>query len=184
MATRKSTGAAKKAAPLFKMKPLGKADLWDMVRLIGKIGITTVFDAIPKDLSKAADFHPPMMMNDKGEAVPMPRDKWTDAQQEAETQAVIANNKISLAVSGTVLQNLGTCEAEVDSLLARSIGKTPEEFNAMFDEDITGYVKLIDQFVTREGFTDFFMEAFKLLQDTAKSPTFSSAGTVVQSMRS
>lgn len=168
-----SAKAAEKAAD-FNMQPLTAADVWDFVRIIGKIGLKQIMESVPADLIKKARFNKPMMQNRSGKIVEMPRSKWTDRQIQAETDAEIARDQLSLSIVAAVMDNIGVCEDDVNNLLARSIGKTKDDIIRMPAGD---YIDLISQFTSRDEFADFFERALKLAGIRMKSPTSSPADT-------
>ena len=170
-----STKAAGKAAH-FNMNPLTAADVWDFVRIIGKIGLKQVMEAVPEDLLKKARFKKPTMLK-AGKIVEMPRSKWTDRQVQAETDAEIARDQLSLSVMAAVMDNISVCEDDVNSLLGRSIGKTKDEIIKMPAGD---YLELISQFTSRDEFMDFFERALKLAGIHMELPTSSPADTKAQ----
>lgn len=167
-----STKAADKAAD-FNMQPLTAADVWDFARIIGKIGLKQVMESIPEDLIKKTRFTKPMMQKG-GKFVEMPRSKWTDRQIQAETDAEIARDQLSLSIVAAVMDNIGVCEDDVNNLLARSIGKTKDDVVKMPAGD---YIDLISQFTSRDEFSDFFERALKLAGIHMQLPTSSSADT-------
>lgn len=153
----------------FSLNPLCADDVWDLVEIIGKVGLTNIYSNLPEDLIAKSQFKAPTKYDRKtGSIVPLPRDKWNDQQIQAETDAQIAQERLSMAIVGVVINNIGNCKANVNNLLARSIDKKPEEVAKMPALD---YVNLISAFVSREEFTDFFTQALKLAQTQMKSST-------------
>lgn len=162
----------------FNLKPLRSDDVWDMLKIINKIGIADIRKSIPDELITAAKFKKPTMVDrETGEIKEMPRSKWTDKQIKAETDAEIASEKISMIITSVVLNNIGNCKDEVNSMLARGAEKSVDEIRAM---GAIEYVNLIYAFIDREEFTDFFKQALNSAQTQMKLSTSSSAsmGTI------
>lgn len=158
----------------FNLNSLCADDVWDMLEVISKIGISNLTNSLPADLLAEAKFKKPMIYDrEKKQIVEMPRDKWTDKQIQAETDAQIAQDKIGIIVVNSVIANIGKCKDAVNRMLARSVGRHPEEMSSM---SALEYVNLISAFVSREEFTDFFKQALKSAQTQIKSSTSLSAG--------
>lgn len=167
--------AAAETSAAFNLNKLSSDDVWDMLKIINKIGISDIRKAIPAELIEAAKFEKPTMIDrNTGEIKEMPRDKWNDKQVKAETDAEIASEKIGMIVTGIVMNNIGNCKDEVNSMLARGIGKSVDDVRSM---GAIEYVNLIYAFIDREEFTDFFRQALKSAQTQMKLSTSSSAST-------
>lgn len=161
------TAAGNTAA--FKLNPLCADDVWDLIKIISKVGVMNIQDHFPPDLVKAARFRKPMMIDKKtNKPVEMPRNKWTDKQIQAETDAQIAQEKLSMLMIGAVIDNIGNCKSDVNNLLARGAGKTTDEISSMPAID---YINLMSAFVSRDEFSDFFKQALRLAQTQMKSST-------------
>lgn len=162
----------------FNLKPLRSDDVWDMLKIISKIGAGSFQEAIPSDLISKAKFKKPTMLDKKtGELKEIPRSKWTDRQKKAEVDAEVASEKISMIITGIVLNNIGNCKDEVNSMLARALDVPVENVIKM---KAIEYVKLIYAFIGREEFYDFFNQALNSALTQMKLSTSSSAsmGTI------
>lgn len=165
------------ASPKFVIRDLKSKDVWQMVRIIRKLGISNLRDSVPKDILQKAFATTPTMMAEDGSIVPLPREKWTEAQIDAETEMLLAEDELLWALLGILIDNIGGCENEVNQLLANGIGVPVAEIAEM---DANDYVELIAQYMSREGFKDFFMRAWKLFQRT--SPSRSASGDVIRAL--
>ena len=167
------------ASPKFVIRDLKSIDVWNMTRVIGKIGVNKIRAAIPADMWQKTNYRPPMMMDESGEMVPLPRDRWTEAQIDAEMQAEMANDELAWLVLGMLIDNIGNCENEINRLLADGIGTS---VTMIRDMDANEYMELIMAYVTREGFRDFFTQAWRLFQKA--SPSKSPSGIVMGALTS
>ena len=73
------------------------------------------------------------------------------------------------------------CEKAIFTLLANCTGTTVEEIRNM---DAVSFIDLLDQYVSREEFGDFFMRAWKLLSRSGNTnlQISSSADTLIRSL--
>jgi len=155
-----NTGA-EKSAPEFVLRDLKAMDVWQLVRILTKLGLKDLRKNINPDLLKAADWKEPTMIDPEGNEVPLPREKWTERQIDMETAAEMANDELLWSILDILMSNIENCEHDVNKLLAMGTGTSPEAIREM---DANDYMTLIVTYVTREGFRDFFMHAWKLLQ--------------------
>lgn len=165
----KDAGAA---APAFVLRDLKAADVWQLVRVLRRFNLKEAVKLINQDTLKASQFKMPTKMVD-GEIVPMPVEEWTNAQRKAYRAAQAASDELIWQVLDILINNIGGCEDEVNKLLAMGIEKDIDYVRNM---DASDYLNLIVQYVTREGFSDFFTQARNLLEKTGASR--SSIGTV------
>lgn len=165
------------ASPKFIIKDLTAKNVWQMVRIIRKLGIANLRSAVPKDVFDKAFQAAPTMMADDGSIVPLPRDRWTEAQIDAETESLVAENELLWIILGILIDNIGNCENEINQLLADGIGVSVMEISSM---DANEYLELIHAYISREGFKDFFTQAWKLFQKT--SPSRNASGAVIQTL--
>ena len=154
-----NTGEAS-ASPNFVIRDLKSGDLWQMTRVLSKIGIRDFAQGIDPSVIKASQFKAPQTMDKDGNLHPLPRDRWTEAQIDAEMRAEMANNEMLWSILGMLMDHIGDCEGEVNKLLANGAGLTVAEIEAMPVDD---YMQLIDAYISRDGFRDFFMQALRLL---------------------
>ena len=166
-------------SPEFVIRDFKSTDVWQMTRVIGKIGIQNLRKSIDPSLIKASIFKKPQMLGKDGEMIDLPREKWTEAQAEAEMKAEMANDEVVYTVLGLLFENIGNCEKEVNKLLADGIGVDIKE---IYDMDAAVYMELITQYVTREGFRDFFTQAWNLVKKI--KPSKKSSGDVMAMLTS
>lgn len=157
----------------MELRTLKSADLWQMVRVLRKFDIQSAAQSVDRDLLKKSRYKVPTMMAD-GKEVPMPESKWTKGQKKAVEDAREAKDALTWQVLGILMENIGSCEAEVNQLLATGCGATAEEIRNM---EANEYLDLIVQYFTREDFADFFMHAFDLL---GKRKSLPNATTVAE----
>ena len=160
--------AAEKSAA-FVLRDLKSVDVWQMVRILKKFKLAEVFKQIDGDALKAAKFEYPLERTEEGSLVPLPREKWTEAQVKAFKKSKEASDAIAWQALDILMDNIGNCQAEVNTLLAMGIGRDREFVENM---DAETYIDLIVQYVTREGFSDFFTHARGLLEKTGASRNF------------
>lgn len=160
-----NTNDAGANAPAFVLHDLKSSDVWQLVRVLRKFNLKEARNQIDKDLLKASKFEAPKKLVD-GEIVPMPHEEWTDAQRKAFKTAKAANEELIWQLLDILINNISGCEDEVNKLLAMGIEK---DINYVRDMDAGDYLNLIVQYVTREGFSDFFMQARNLLEKTGAS---------------
>ena len=150
---------AEKTAPVFNLRKLKATDVFQMVRILSKIGLKDASKAIDKETLQALRFKKPMMMTD-GKEVPLPREQWTEAQEMAESDAETASDQVLLQIIGLVVDHIGQCENEIYKILADGLEKAPDEVKEM---EAAEFMQLIYCYIGRETFRDFFMQAWKLL---------------------
>lgn len=169
--TKDNAGAAD--APAFVLRDLKSSDVWQLVRVLRRFNLREAVKLIDKDTLKASRFETPKKLVD-GELVPMPPGEWTAAQRKAFQAAQAANDELVWQALDILINNIAGCEDEVNKLLAMGIDK---DINYIRNMDAGDYLDLIVRYVTREGFTDFFMQARNLLDKMGTSR--SSIGSVV-----
>ena len=170
------TTGAEKSAPEFVLRDLKAMDVWQLVRILTKLGLKDLRKSIDPDLLRKSDWKPPTMMDAEGNEVPLPRDKWTERQIDAEMAAEMANDELLWSILDILMSNIENCEYDVNKLLAMGTGKTPEAIREM---DANDYMELIVTYITREGFRDFFMHAWKLLRGASNLKKSSSDAIAV-----
>jgi len=164
-------------APAFVLHDLKSGDVWQLVRVLRKFKLAEARKMIDEDLLKKTKFETPKKLVE-GEFVPMNQDEWTPAQRKAYRAAKEASEELMWQVLDILISNISGCEDEVNKLLAMGIGKDIDYIRNM---DAGDYLNLIVQYVTREGFTDFFTQAQRLLEKTGVSR--GSIGSVVTSIK-
>ena len=164
-------------APDFVLRDLNASDVWQLVRILRAIGLSRIAQTFDMKTVQASRFKTPMTMKD-GEKVPLPREEWTESQLKAEAAARDANEDLLWQILGFILDNIGACEYEVNKLLAMGIGSTPE---AVAQLPADRYLALIEQYITRGGFEDFFSQAWRLLEKIGRS---SASSAVMQRLTS
>lgn len=160
-----TTNDAGANAPAFVLRELKSSDVWQLVRVLRRFNLKEAVKLIDKDTLKNAKFEAPKKMVD-GELVPMPVEEWTQAQRKAFRASQAANEELVWQALDILINNISGCEDEVNKLLAMGIDK---DINYIKNMDAGDYLNLIVQYVTREGFTDFFMQARNLLEKTGVS---------------
>ena len=172
-----NTNEAGADAPAIVLRDLKSSDVWQLVRVLRKFKLAEAVKLIDKDTLKKSKFEVPTKMVD-GEIVPMPQDEWTSAQRKAFRAAKAANDELVWQVLDIVINNISGCEDEVNKLLAMGIDK---DINYIRNMDAVDYLNLIVQYVTREGFSDFFMQAQNLLGKVGASQnSIASAVTLIK----
>jgi hypothetical protein len=170
----KDAGAA---APAFVLRDLKAADVWQLVRVLRRFNLRDSRKLIDQDLLKKAKFEKPKKLVD-GELVPMPVEEWTNAQRKAFREAKKASDELTWQALDILINNIGGCEDEVNKLLAMGIEKDIDYVRNM---DASDYLNLIVQYVTREGFSDFFTQALNLMDKTGASRgSIVSAATLIK----
>ena len=168
-----NTNDAGANAPAFVLRDLKSTDVWQLVRVLRKFNLAEAVKLIDQDNLKASRFEMPKKLVD-GEFKPLPLSEWTSAQVKAYKASQEANNALLWQILDILMDNIGGCEDEVNKLLAMGIGK---DVAFVRDMDAGDYINLVVQYVTRDGFKDFFMQARSLLDKTGASR--SSIGSVV-----
>lgn len=157
------------AEAAFVLHDITAPELWQMVRVLRRINIKEAVQSIDPKLWKKSKFEPPAMIDDEGNRVPLPEEKWTESQIRARDKAKEASDALFWQLLGILMDNIGSCEGEVNKLLAMSIRQNPDVFTEMPAQQ---YLGLIVQYFTREGFSDFFTQAYSLLVKTGASQNF------------
>ena len=160
-----TTNDAGAAAPAFVLRDLKSPDVWQLVRVLRRFNLREARKLIDQDLLKKAKFEKPMKLVD-GELVSMLPDEWTPAQRKAFREAKKASDELTWQALDILINNISGCEDEVNKLLAMGIEK---DINYVRNMDAGDYLNLLVQYVTREGFKDFFMQARNLLEKTGAS---------------
>ena len=159
------TTGAEQSAPSFVLRDLKSTDVWQLVRILSKLGVKDFAKSIDPQVAKAAAWKPPTMINKEGEEVPLPREKWTERQIDAELQKEMADDELTWSVLGLLMEKIGDCETDVNKLLASGTGMTVPDIQEM---DANDYLELLSAYISREGFRDFFMHAWKLIKGASK----------------
>ena len=172
-----NTNDAGANAPAFVLRDLKAADVWQLVRVLRRFNLREARKLIDQDLLKKAKFEKPKKLVD-GELVPMLPDEWTEAQRKAFRESKKASDELTWQALDILINNIGGCEDEVNKLLAMGIEKDVSYVRNM---DASDYLNLIVQYVTREGFSDFFTQALNLLEKTGASRgSIVSAATLIK----
>ena len=172
-----NTNDAGANAPAFVLRDLKAADVWQLVRVLRRFNLREARKLIDQDLLKKAKFEKPKKLVD-GELVPMLPDEWTEAQRKAFRESKKASDELTWQALDILINNIGGCEDEVNKLLAMGIEKDVSYVRNM---DASDYLNLIVQYVTREGFSDFFTQALNLLEKTGASrSSIGSAMTLIK----
>ena len=145
------------------LRDLVADDLFPMVALLSKIGMSELIERIGPDLMEAAKFTPPVRIGKGGKTIPIDRKDWTEGQIRAAAKADAAQSRIIAIGVETALSNFGECKKEIYSLLASGYGVSVDEIASLTLAELLG---LLDGYINREAFTDFFTQAFKLVSHT------------------
>lgn len=159
MANMDVKGAAA-AAPEFVLKDLESDDVFRMTSLIGKLGISNIGSLFDEKTLRATAFEMPTKMGKDGKIIPLPIEEWTEGQRMAAAASADAKKQLILRVVETVLTNFEQCKTDVYRLLASGYSVSVEEIRA---ESAVTLLQLIDDYINREAFSDFFTQALKLL---------------------
>jgi hypothetical protein len=172
-----NTNDAGAAAPAFILHDLRSSDVWQLVRVLKRFNLREARKLIDADLLKKSQFKTPQKLVD-GELVPMAPSEWTTAQRKAFQESQKANEELIWQALDILINNIGGCEDEVNKLLAMGIEKDIDYVRNM---DASDYLNLIVQYVTREGFSDFFTQALNLMDKTGASRgSIVSAATLIK----
>ena len=155
------TGAEVNSASVFELKPLQASDLFQMIRILRKLGISDIRSYLKPELISALDFKKPTMLDENGKEVDLPIDQWNDRQIEAQTRSERAQEELSMTILGMIVDRVPECEVEIYQLLANASGM---DFKTMRSMPIMDFMNLLYAYVGRSEFKDFFMQAVKLLR--------------------
>ena len=150
---------ADQSAPALSLRTPTADDLFTLVRLIDKIGLTDARASVSSELRKAAFFEMPKMIGEDGKEVDLPHDQWTEGQRRALLEASSAVTKIKAIMMDAVIQNIGKVKDEILTLLASGYGVRVEDIP---QDDGIAFAKMLFEYIDREAFTDFFIQASKL----------------------
>lgn len=148
----------------YVLRGIKAPDVYQLVRVMSKIGVVEILDSLPSDLLDAAHFTAPTMMQ-KGEEVEMPSHLWTEANHRRHEKALSAQSQLAIITIGLVLEHFADCEKELNTLLANSINESIDVIN---DMDGKVFLRLLNDYIAREEFSDFFTEALRLLSASKK----------------
>lgn len=151
------------SVPDLCIRDLKACDVFQMVRILRKIGLKTLVDELGENFTEALEYEPPTMMDADGNEVPLPREQWTEAQERAEDLYLIQEQQFSSHIIGFLVDHLPDCEKEICKLIGDGVGLLPEK---VADLDAMDFLELCARFIDRENFRDFFTQAVRLLQKT------------------
>lgn len=170
------------SAPLV-LGPMKAPDVFRILRILKILGFDSLSGLIDAKTQKDLSFKPPQMLDKDGRFTGLPRDKWTESQILAETRYQTALSRVMLNFIGVLLDRFGdpNLEAAVYDLLAAGAGVTAGDIKSM---DAGAFLDLVDRYVTREEFGDFFTQAWRLLtrSESTASPISSIGGTLIRSV--
>lgn len=147
----------------MELRDLVADDLFPMVALLSKIGMSELMERIGPDLIEAAKFSQPVKIGKGGKTTPIPRSEWTEGQLRAAAKADAAQSRMIAIGVETVLANFGICKNEIYTLLASGFCVSTDDVASLTLAELLG---LLDRYINREAFADFFMQAFKLVSHT------------------
>lgn len=157
---RKSDQGAAAAAPEFVLRDLSSDDVFTMTSLIGKLGISNIAQLIDKRTLRATRFETPTKVDEEGNLVPLPVGEWTEKQKAAAMAAEDARTQLTLRIVETVLNNFERCRDDVYRLLASGYTVSVDDIRGV---SAVTLISLIDGYINREAFADFFTQALKLM---------------------
>jgi len=163
MANMNNDGAAS-VAPVFELRDISADAVFMMTALLSKLGVGQLLQLVSAEASKAS-FEPPMTMKD-GKQVPLPLNKWTEKQRAAAIAAQEAQNVMITKAIELMLSTFASCKNEIFALLADGYGCTVEDIEGISGVEL---IELIDGYVNRDAFVDFFTRALKLFTKTSSS---------------
>ena len=173
---------AERSAP-FVLGPMRAADVFQLVRILRVMGFNQIGNLLDPKKRRDLSYKKPQMRGEGGTLVDLPRDQWTEAMVAAETKYQLAMSSLLMDVIDMILDHIANpeCEKAIFTLLANCTGATVEEIRNM---DAVSFIDLLDQYVSREEFGDFFMRAWKLLSRSGNtnSQISSSADTLIRSL--
>lgn len=171
---------AERSAPLI-LREIKAPEVFQMVRILKLLGFGELSGLVDDRTRRALSYKAPMMQTAGGEVKPLPRDRWTEAQVEAETRYQVALSAILMRVLGLVIERIGSPELEtaVYTLLALNTGADVKQIRTL---DAVDFIDLLDGYVSREGFSDFFTRAWKLFarSENQSSQISSIAATAIR----
>ena len=171
---------AEKSAPLI-LHEIKAPEVFQMVRILKLLGFGEISGLVDDRARRALSYKVPMRQVKGGNMEPLPRDEWTEAQIEAETRYQVALSGILMKVLGLIIERIGDPELEtaVYGLLALGTGADVKQIRAL---DGIDFIDLLDRYVSREGFSDFFTRAWKLFvrSENQSSPISSIAATAIR----
>lgn len=174
MDNKKSTEGRGTSASLS-LRPMCSDDIFGIVSVISAIGLPEIQKSLDPGMVKAASFKEPMQMKD-GKVVPLPRNRWTQKQKDAEQKALLARSEMSTTVLQIIMSNFMRCRKPVYELLAVATGTDAATIQHL---DPVDFLKLVDEYVSRESFMDFFTRAASLLAKSTASNSFSASMSAI-----
>ena len=135
-------------------------EVFQMVRILRILQLNNLSGLADPKTRRALGFKTPKMMKD-GQQVDLPRDKWTEAQVKAETDYHLALGSLLMKVMDLMMSRFGDPEFEkaVYTLLAMGTRTDPARIQNLSGVE---FVMLLDEYISREEFADFFRQAWKL----------------------
>ena len=105
--TQKNQAAGGDTTPAaFVLHDLKATDVWQMTRVLRRLDIAKMKEAIDPDLLKRASFKTPTMYDEDGNVVPLPEEKWTAGQKRAAQKAKEASDELTWQVLGLLMNNI------------------------------------------------------------------------------
>ena len=171
---------AEKSAPLI-LHEIKAPEVFQMVRILKLLGFGELSGIVDEKTRRALAYKAPLQQVKGGGTEPLPRDQWTEAQIEAETRYQVALSGVLMKVLGLIIERIGNPELEtaVYGLLALGTGANAKQIRAL---DALDFIDLLDRYVSREGFSDFFTRAWKLFvrSENQSSQISSIAATAIR----
>ena len=150
---------AETSAP-FAIRSINTKDVFQMVRVLRSIGIQNMLAEVSGAVSKARWKRPEKYDKD-GNLVPLKDEELTEGQLRQKEEAAKAREEAAMMVMGYLIDHIDACEVDICKLLAGAFGTTPE---AIMEVSGIEFIQMLDAYINRDGFYDFFEAALRLLQ--------------------
>ena len=156
---------AEKSAPL--LYEISAPEVFQMVRILRILGFDNVNSLVDAKTRRDLSYSPPKMMKG-GKQTDLPRGKWTEAQLEAETRYQVAVSGLVIRLMEIMVDKFGDPEFEIAvyTLLAMGTRTDKEQIRGLSG---IAFVTLLNDYISREDFADFFREAWKLFSRSAST---------------
>ena len=158
MAVSMSAGA-ESSAPLT-IRSINTKDVFQMVRVLRSIGIQNMLSEVSESIAKAR-WSQPQKVDKKGNMVPMKDSELTEGQKRQKAAAMKAREDASVTLIGYLIDHIDACEEDLCKLLADGYNTTTDVIVNLSGIE---FIQLLDGYINRDGFQDFFEAALGLLQ--------------------
>lgn len=147
----------------YTFRKLNSTDLFPMIRIISKIGLDELTEAIDGDvidnlLNTAKD---KVKNVEDGTVEDDGVNEIVDETETTDDISFIVGVGAALKLANKILEHIPSCETEIYTLISRVSGMTVDEVKAV---DIDIFLEMLMDFVMKEEFKSFFKAASKLLK--------------------